>query len=420
MQLFLRGVVLPFQKGNAWKKKIEHIQPATPVRIPIAGPEDASPTIAGADGSPLSAGQTLCQPEGKLPVLSSVSGQVDGTVVVNHPLYGQMLCAEIRPTTGEEALLPVLPETELTPDKIIELAVAAGIYDELDGTPLAKKLAAWQLPENDPANKRVVLVADATENDIFGSSAWAVLNEEAKLVKFGLQMAAKALHFDYCHIATMLPGKRRRALKKAIGREYVYTVGDEYPVTIFADGAVDVFRVGVQACLALGRALKEGKKHTGAVITVAGDGLAAARNLYVPFGTDLSDLLAICGYQPDATVIMGDAMTGISCENAHLPLLPGMTTLLALAPRPVRLPGPCIGCGRCAAVCHAELLPYEIVRRLENMHYERLRHLSATECDGCAACSYVCPANRPVADEVLRARETNGTVFLNWGDEEDE
>ena len=81
--------------------------------------------------------------------------------------------------------------------------------------------------------------------------------------------------------------------------------------------------------------------------------------------------------------------------------------------------GNCIGCGRCAQVCHAGLLPYEIVRRLENMHYERLPALHPEECDGCGACSHVCPAGRDVTAKVLEARQTRGTIFLNWGDDDD-
>lgn len=419
MPLFLRGVVLPFQKGAALKRKIEDLPPDGPVRIPFADAEDDMPTLAGADGKPLVKGQPLCHIK-NMPVLASVAGTLDGTVVQHHPLYGDMLCAELQPAGDDEELLPVYSTTELTPERIIELAEAAGICDELDGTPLAAKLRHWQLAENDPAAKTCVLVADATENDIFGSAAWAVVAEEPKLALLGLKMAARALRFEKSHIAAMLPGKRRRALKKAVGRENVFTVGDEYPVTVFADGRAEVFRVGIQACVALGDALKEGRKHTAGVVTVAGDGVPTPRNLRVPFGTDLGRLLAACDADPEARVVLGDAMTGMNCTDTHIPFLPGLTTILVLKPQPVRLPGPCIGCGRCAAVCHADLLPYEIVRRLENMHYERLRHLSATECDGCAACSYVCPAGRDVATEVLRARESDGTIFLNWGDDDNE
>ena len=59
-------------------------------------------------------------------------------------------------------------------------------------------------------------------------------------------------------------------------------------------------------------------------------------------------------------------------------------------------------------------------RRNENMHYERLQHLSPEDCDGCGACSYICPAGRPVAAEVLRAGQTKGTVFLAWGEDDNE
>ncbi len=420
MQLFLRGIVLPFQKGDAVKRKIEDVRPEQPVRVPVALPEGDIPTLAGADGTPLKKGQVLCREE-TFSIVSPVAGTLDGTVVLNHPLFGERLYAEIQPDGEAQDRLPVTPAGELTPALIMETAAEAAIYDELDGLPLIEKLRAWQLPAEDPAGKEAVLVADATENDIYGSSAWAVLAEDPKTALFGLQMAAKALHFGRYHIATMLPGKRRRALKRAIGRDHIYIVGDEYPVTVFADGQVEVFRIGIQACLALGRALKDGHRHTDTVLTLAGDGvLTGSRNLRVPFGTDIGALLAAYGVDEENKIVLGDAMTGLTCTDAHTPLLPGVTTILALKPQPVRLPGPCIGCGRCAAVCHAELLPYEIVRRSENMHYERLRHLSPTECDGCAACSYICPANRDVAADVLRAQESDGTLFLSWGDEENE
>ena len=419
MQFFLRGVVLPFQKGKTLERGIEEMT-ATQVRIPLASGDAVSP-IAHLDAdTPVACGGELCLGDG-MPVVSTISGTIEGTVVTNHPLYGSLLCADINAAGEEEQRLPVTPEEELTPEIILNIAKEAAIYDELDGVPLWEKLQQWVLPENDPAALHSLLVADATENDVFGSSAWAVLDERPKDAFLGLQLAARCLRFSHCHIATMLPRQKRRALKRHIGRERVYTVGDEYPVTVYADGNPAVFRIGIQACLALGRALKDGHRHTDTVLTLAGDGvLTGSRNLRVPFGTDIGALLTAYGVDVENKIVLGDAMTGLACADPHTPLLPGVTTILALKPQPVRLPGPCIGCGRCAAVCHAELLPYEIVRRSENMHYERLRHLSPTECDGCAACSYICPANRDVAADVLRAQESDGTLFLSWGDEENE
>ncbi len=424
MALFHPGVVLPFNKGEAAQQPIELYSASTTVRIPLArlDADTAIPALPFDETTLFKAGSVLYREEGELPVLSPIAAQFGGTVVLQHPQYGKLLCAELIPTenAGSEEVLPSCEAEALTPDDIIAIAREAAIYDELDGIPLAEKLTVWQLPPNDVAAPHLVLVADATENDIYGSAAWAVLAEEPQAALAGLQLAAKAINFTRYHIATLLPKAQRRALKHAIDHINVYTVDDEYPVTQYADKRDEVFRIGIQACLALAKAVYENKKALTAVLTVAGDGVTHTRNLRVPYGTNIDDILRHLNVREDCTAILGDAMTGVACEDKHIPLLPGTTTLLGILPRTTSLAQPCIGCGRCAAVCHAGLLPYEIVRRAENMHYARLRRLTPRLCDGCSACSYICPAGRDVAAAVLRASETAGPVFLNWGDEDNE
>lgn len=423
MGLFDRGVVLPFQKGNAILHNIEDFKATAAVRVPLVRLDINAPvpSLPFEEDTLIACGSILYNEENELPVLAPITGKFVGTVAMLHPQYGKLLCAELNPADdGEEETLPVVPDEELTADEILRIAQDAAIYDELDGIPLAEKLATWQLPPNDTVAPFCVLVADATENDVFGSAAWAVLAEEPETALDGLQLAAKALHFTRYHIATMLPKSRRRALYHAIGRINVYTVGDEYPVTDYADSRDEMFRIGIQACLALAKAVRQGRKSLSTVITVAGDGLLASRNLRVPYGTDIADILQQCDVSGTVDVVLGDAMTGVACAEQHTPLLPGTTTLLVMKPRGAVTAQPCIGCGRCAAVCHAKLLPYEIVRRAENMHYERLRRLTAHLCDGCGACSYICPAGRDVAAAVLHAGKSIGPVFLNWGDDEDE
>lgn len=418
MQLFLQGIVLPFQKGKALERGIEALTPPC-VRVPVATDDSTFPLAALPPNAPVAQGQELCVLD-NMPVVSPVSGTIDGTVMIHHPLYGPLQCADVLPAGDHVERLPILPAEALTPEAIIEVARQAAVYDELDGTPLWEKLTYWQKTEDDLAPLHSVLVADGTANDVYGSAAWALLADQPKMVLYGLQMAAKAIRFTRCHIATMLPKKRRRALKRAVGRANVYTVGDEYPVTAFADSNMEVYRIGVQACAALGEALTSGRRHTHTLVTVAGDALPAPRNFRIPFGTDIGSLLTACQAQGSYRIVLGDAMAGTLCNDRRTPILPGMTTILALLPRRVRTPGPCIGCGRCAEVCHAGLLPYEIARRLENMHYERLQHLSPSDCDGCGACSYICPAGRDVAAEVAEAGQTKGTVFLNWGEDDNE
>ncbi len=421
MAILQSGVVLPFNKGEAAHNPIEPYTATGTIRVPLArlDTDTPVPTLSFDDTTRFKAGDVLYRENSELPVLAPICAAFGGTVVLQHPQYGKLLCAELIPLDSDkETLLPPCTVDELSADDIIAIAREAAIYDELDGIALAEKLAAWQLPPNDIAAPQCVLVADATENDVYGSAAWAVLAAEPQEALAGLQLAAKATNFTRYHIATLLPKSQRRALKHAINHINIYTVDDEYPVTQYADTRDEVFRIGIQACLALAKAVHDGKKSLTTILTIAGDGVTRSRNLRIPFGVNADDVLRMLDVRDDCTIILGDAMTGIACPDKHMPLLPGTTTLLAMLPRDIAVAQPCIGCGRCAAVCHAGLLPYEIVRRAENMHYARLRRLTPRLCDGCGACSYICPSGRDVAAAVLRAGESSGPVFLDWGDDD--
>lgn len=425
------AVVLPFQKGEAVKRPILPFLPTAPVRLPIARVgEDGARLLVQAD-THVTVGQILAEGGDGAPVLSTVDGVLTGTVVLTHPRFGELTCIELLPDLAVPAAddAPVdapapasaaAPGAEMTAQQILAAARRAAICDERDGRLLADKLAGWQLPADDPSAQRCVLVADGTENDIFGSAAWAVLEETPQQVLDGLRLAARALHFPHCHIAVLLPKRRLRALRRAVGRDTVFVTENTYPLPAYADKKQEAFVIGAQACAALWRAVATGEGATHVVVTVGGDGVPESANVRVPYGTDIGELLSAYGADPAAECVLGDAMTGIACPDVHTPLLPGTDTVLSLAHPFSRTAGPCMGCGRCAAVCHAGLLPYEIARRLENMHYERLQHLDAQACDGCGACSYVCPAGRQVTDEVLAAADSRGTMLISFGGENDE
>ena len=183
-----------------------------------------------------------------------------------------------------------------------------------------------------------------------------------------------------------------------------------------------VCRVGVQACLALYRAVRMGRAHTHAILTVAGDAVKQPQNVMVPFGTSVQEILRRCGVCDDPSyLILGDSMTGVTSVTQDIPVLPGMTCLLAFTAAQVRptVTRACIGCGRCVKVCHAGLLPFEIHRRYENMHYERIASLAAADCDGCGACSYVCPCGLELAAVVQEAKRSGNTLLLDLEEDTD-
>lgn len=425
-----RGIRLLFQKEPAISQPTAELTEVSQVVLPFSFATEATvrPAVSLYDtvnkGTPLA----VIEDDPLATICSSVMGAVSGERVIQHPLYGTLNCAVIDcmadiPTP--EVPVP-LPET-LTPELILETAETADVIDELDGVPLILKLREWQQTGCD------FLAADAIEIEPYASSAWAVLRDHAEQVLEGLRLVAQCVGSPRYHIAVCLSGQRRRSIALRIGKDYLYQTDSYYPKAApvrysryGGHGTVKpgsrVRAIGVQACLALYRALYLGEAHNRCTITVAGNAVPHPQNVSVPFGTTVQQALEHCGViEPPDYLILGEQMTGTAALTSDIPILPGMTCILAFTSAAIRpvTPRTCIGCGRCAQVCHAGLLPFEINRRYQNMHYERLGSLSPHQCDGCNACSYICPCGIDLATVVRSAVAADNTISVKLEEDDD-
>lgn len=424
------GVQLLFQKKPAISLPTAELTDVRQVVLPFAFATDAAvrPAVSLYDtvnkGTPLA----VVEDDPIAVVCSSVTGVVSGERQIQHPLYGTLNCAVIdcmNDKPSPEVPLP-MPEA-ITPAFILETAETADIIDELDGVPLILKLREWQQAGCD------FLAADGIEIEPYASSAWAVLRDYAEQVLEGLRLASLCVGAPRYHIAVCLSGQRRRSVALRIGKEYLYQTDSYYPkadpVRYTRHGSLGtakhgsrVHSIGVQACLALYRALYLGEAHNRCTITVAGDAVPHPQNVSVPFGTTVQQVLEHCGLiEPPDYLILGEQMTGTAALTSDIPILPGMTCILAFTTSAIRpvTPRTCIGCGRCVQACHAGLLPFEINRRYRNMHYERLGSLATELCDGCNACSYICPCGIDLAAVVQEARRADNTISVELKEDND-
>ena len=412
---FRRGVRLPLLKKPASKRPIKRLTGMAKLSIPLGAPNSYRLSVAVGDA--VAVGQSLCdRPDS---ALCAADGVFEGVLTVRHPLLGETDVAVIGSitNTAHPVIQPFTSPDRMTAEELIAAVERARVTDELDGERLADKLRRLRDVGCD------LLIADAVEPEPYASSGWVLLRDHAEQVLAGLQWLAKTIGAKQYLIALQNKYKHIHAMEERCGESHVYAASRLYPVDRYAPPSTDHLascRIGVQAVYAAYRAIAEGVPQTETVVTVAGGAVSSPANVIVPIGSSVGDIAKFVGLEQEPeTIVVGDVMTGLAIDTVDMPVMVGVTCLLFIA-EPMPIPRQCVGCGRCASVCHAHLLPYEISRELDNLHYERLPSLRADLCDGCGACSFVCPATRDVAAAVIRAQDIRGDVVFNLGGDDDE
>lgn len=400
-----RGVRLLLQKAPAADRPIENLTDISKIYVPLSlfGDEQAGGCVLHRYAAVMS-GQAVAKPKTATgaPVFSPVSGVYTDRQTIEHPLYGALDCLvlDCMDTTRPAVGAPV-DTAALSAAQIVDIARQHAVIDELDGRFVYEKLRDW-------ADGCDVLVGDGVENEPYASAAWEVLGESVEQVYAGLELAARAVGAPTAHLAVQrLPANHRRALAQRLGDDNrLFTVRGKYPAATYTKKPFGkrVRRIGVQALLALYRAAAFHEVHLTCVVTVTGAAVSTPKNVRVPFGTPATALFRACGLAADpTTLVFGDMMTGQATEDADMPILPGVTCLLALTDPPHPAPDVCVGCGRCAQVCHRGLMPCAVVRAQDAGHPERVAKFHPEDCDNCGACSCVCPAGIELSARMFAA-----------------
>jgi len=144
-------------------------------------------------------------------------------------------------------------------------------------------------------------------------------------------------------------------------------------------------------------------------VTVDGWAVKTPKNLWIPIGMLLEDILPhvqLCA-QPHK-IILGGPMMGQAQYTTHLPVVKQTNAILLFDKDndlSETIQSPCIRCGKCATACPMSLMPTLIERFAKTNDIENLRRVGVGVCMECGSCAFNCPAHRPLVQYMRLAKE---------------
>lgn len=159
----------------------------------------------------------------------------------------------------------------------------------------------------------------------------------------------------------------------------------------------------------IARYAKTGKPLVSRTITVDGDAIRNPKNLRVPIGTNIGDIIDYCGgfKNEPRKIISGGPMMGIAICDTDAPICKQNNALLAFADNKdvIKKERDCIRCGRCVDVCPMSLMPTLIERFAKIKDTDRLKAIGVNVCMECGSCAYACPSGRPLVQYMRLAKQ---------------
>jgi len=172
---------------------------------------------------------------------------------------------------------------------------------------------------------------------------------------------------------------------------------------------VGVVIQNIGTSIAIHEAVVDGKPLINAPLTVSGKGIKEPKNLYVPVGTPLSDVLDYCGGVNDEAVkvVVGGPMMGVAQYDFSAPIMKATSGILILTKNEINdhAETPCLKCGKCVDACPLELVPTKMARYSQLEKLEEAENLDITVCMECGTCAYTCPANIPLVQWIRLGKQ---------------
>lgn len=423
------GGIHPYDGKDLSKdKQIREVLPKGEMVYPLSQHIGAPAQAIVAKGDRVLAGQKIAESGGF--VSAAVFASVSGTVKAIEPrrvVSGDMVMSIVLDNDGlyEEAPAEALkPLEEMTREEILNAIKEAGIVGMGGaGFPTHVKLSPKE------PDKIEYVIANCAECEPYLTSDYRRMLEEPEKLIGGLKvilqlfdnargiLAVEDNKPDCIALLRQLTKDEKRISVKELQTKYpqggertlIYATTGRKVNSTMLPADVGCVVNNVDTMVAVYRAVVEGKPLTERIVTLTGDAMKDPCNYRIRIGMSYEELLEAAGgyrVQPEK-VICGGPMMGMALFDLKVPTTKTSTALLALSKDEVSAmePGPCINCGRCVEVCPGRVIPSRLADYAEHFDEEKFLENDGMECCECGCCSYICPAKRPLTQEIKSMRK---------------
>ena len=174
--------------------------------------------------------------------------------------------------------------------------------------------------------------------------------------------------------------------------------GQEVPVVPALPADVGCILLNTRTTYQIWLAITEGLPVTERIVTVTGDAVSEPKNLQVPLGISVRELISACdGFKEEPVkVLAGGPMMGLAMRSLDVPVVKGTSGVLCLTAKTAYIAeeSACIRCGRCVDACPMHLEPTLLDHAVRRGDYAEFEAHGGMNCIECGSCAYSCPASR--------------------------
>ena len=417
---FLGNTHIPHNKKTTESSPVK-MTPPTEVLLPMSQHIGAPATPIVKVGDEVKVGQLIAKPEGYVSaaIHAPISGKV--TKIEDYQLYNGKTVPAVR--IESDGLMTV--SDEIAPPKVedgesfIEAIKASGLVG-LGGAgfPTAVKLGG--------AQKGAIhtVVVNVAECEPYITCDTITVMEQQNAICEGIDLLEKYIpsiqkvvfgveaNKPQC-IAKLKDVFKENAKVSVTSLPSLYPQGAEkvliYNTTkkVVPEGKlpadIGVLVINVTTLTVLANYIKTGMPLVEKCITVDGSAVNDPKNIIVPIGTTIQDVLAFMDVDLEnvGKVLFGGPMMGVAAQSLEQSVEKRTNALTVLSVQDCveHEATACIHCGKCVNACPMQLNPTGFSRALTMSKEEKMALLEENRinlCMECGCCSYVCPAGRPL------------------------